>query len=390
MKPEGSFIVSREDWSLHRKGAQDQQRHQEKVREAIKKNLADLVTEESIIMQEGRRIVKVPIRSLDEYRFRYNFNKDQHGGQGDGGSSVGDVLGRDPSSKKGQGAGPGKGEGAGEQPGIDYYEAEVSLDEIEALLFQDLELPNLQRKLQEEITTTDIRFNDIRKKGLQGNIDKRRTLLEAVKRNALAGRKALETLHPDDLRYKTWEEIVTPHSRAVVLAMMDTSGSMGQFEKYIARSFFFWMTRFLRTKYEHVDIQYIAHHTEAKVVTEHEFFTKGESGGTICSSAYNLALNLIKEKYHPDQFNIYPFHFSDGDNLTSDNEKCVKLIRQLMEMCNIFGYGEVNQYNRSSSLMNAFKNISDPKFRHVIIREKSEVYKALTTFFTTGDAIRAS
>ncbi len=57
--------------------------------------------------------------------------------------------------------------------------------------------------------------------------------------------------------------------------MMDTSGSMGRFEKYMARSFFFWMTRFLRTKYETVEIEFIAHHTEAKVVSEEDFFFKG-------------------------------------------------------------------------------------------------------------------
>jgi uncharacterized sporulation protein YeaH/YhbH (DUF444 family) len=157
---------------------------------------------------------------------------------------------------------------------------------------------------------------------------------------------------------------------------------MGIFEKYIARTFYFWMVRFLRTRYEHVDIQFIAHHTEAKVVSEDEFFTKGESGGTICSSAYQLALNLIETKYNPDLFNIYPVHFSDGDNLTSDNDKCVKLVKQLMECCNMFGYGEVNQYNRSSTLMNAFKTLTDdPKFHYSIIKDKTEVYKALRTFF---------
>ena len=67
----------------------------------------------------------------------------------------------------------------------------------------------------------------------------------------------------------------------------------------MARSFFFWMTRFLRTKYETVEIEFIAHHTEAKVVTEEEFFSKGESGGTICSSAYRKALELIDQKYDP-------------------------------------------------------------------------------------------
>ncbi|GAX91963.1 sporulation protein YhbH [Effusibacillus lacus] len=378
-----NFILSREDWSLHRKGYQDQQRHQEKVKEAIKKNLADLITEESLIMTDGRQIIKVPIRSLDEYRFRFNYNKQPHGGQGDGSSKPGDVLGRDGDPKQA----PGQGEGAGDQPGVDYFEAEVSVEELENILFENLELPNLKQKTQDDITVPDVRFTDIRKKGLTGNIDKKRTIMETLKRNALAGQPGIHGIKPDDLRYKTWEEVRIPRSNAVVLAMMDTSGSMGSFEKYIARSFFFWMVRFLRTKYEHVDIQFIAHHTEAKIVTEEEFFTKGESGGTICSSAYQLALDLVHQRYHPDRYNVYPFHFSDGDNLTSDNEKCVRIIRELTSLCNIFGYGEVNQYNRSSTLMNAFKYIQDPKFKTILIREKSEVYKALTTFFARSEQL---
>lgn len=156
---------------------------------------------------------------------------------------------------------------------------------------------------------------------------------------------------------------------------------MGAFEKYIARSFFFWMTRFLRHKYEKVEIVFIAHHTEAKEVTEEEFFTRGESGGTICSSAYMKAIEIIDRRYPPSNYNIYPFHFSDGDNLTSDNERCVKLIEQLLERSNMFGYGEVNQYNRSSTLMSAYRHIQLPHFLYSIIREKGEVYKALKTFF---------
>jgi uncharacterized sporulation protein YeaH/YhbH (DUF444 family) len=157
---------------------------------------------------------------------------------------------------------------------------------------------------------------------------------------------------------------------------------MGIFEKYVARSFFFWMVRFLRTKYENVEIIFIAHHTEAKEVSEEDFFSKGESGGTICSSAYRKALEVIESRYSPERYNIYPFHFSDGDNLTSDNERCLKLVKELMNVSNMFGYGEVNQYNRSSTLMSAYRNIKDPRFRYAIIREKSEVYQALKTFFT--------
>lgn len=376
------FVVSQENWSLHRKGYQDQQRHMDKVKDAIKNNLPDLISEESIVMSNGRDVIKIPIRSLDEYKIRYNYDKSKHVGQGQGDSQVGDVVAREP----GQGnKAPGQGKEAGDKAGKDYYEAEVSLEEVQNVLFKELELPNLQQKEIADITTEKIEFNDIRKKGLMGNIDKKRTILTAIKRNAMKGKAEIAPIHNDDLRFKTWDEVVKPESRAVVLAMMDTSGSMGNFEKYCARSFFFWMTRFLRSKYETVEIEFIAHHTEAKVVTEEEFFTKGESGGTICSSAYVKALELVKEKYNPIRYNIYPVHFSDGENMSMDNEKCIKLVQELMRISSMFGYGEVNQHSRYSTLMNTYKKIENPKFRHYILKQKSDVYEALKSFFQKAE-----
>lgn len=217
-----AFTLNKDDWSLHRKGHQDQERHREKVKEAIKENLADLVSDESIVMSNGKQIVKVPIRSLEEYRFRYNFNKGQQAGTGDGSSQVGDVIARAP-SKDGQ---PGSGSGAGDQAGHDYIEADVALEEIERALFEEMELPNLQPKSDDNVITHDTDFRDIRRQGLMGNVDKRRTLLESIRRNALDGNSKMRIL-PDDLRFKTWEEIDKPDSAAVVIAMMDTSGSVG-------------------------------------------------------------------------------------------------------------------------------------------------------------------
>ncbi|KZZ85145.1 MULTISPECIES: sporulation protein YhbH [Bacillaceae] len=373
-----NFVISNEDWSLHRKGYDDQLRHQEKVQEAIKNNLPDLITEESIIMSNGKNVVKIPIRSLDEYKIRYNYDKNKHVGQGDGDSQVGDVVARDGSQ---QGQGPGKGQGAGDQAGEDYYEAEVSMMELQEALFSELELPNLKRKEMAENVVENIEFNDIRKTGLMGNIDKKRTMMSAYKRNAMKGKAQFYPIYPEDLKFKTWNEVIKPESKAVVIAMMDTSGSMGLWEKYMARSFFFWMTRFLRTKYEHVEIEFIAHHTEAKVVSEEDFFNKGESGGTICSSVYRKALEIIDEKYQPARYNIYPFHFSDGDNLTSDNARCVKLVGELMKVSNMFGYGEVNQYNRHSTLMSAYKNITNENFRYYILKQKVDVFHAMKSFF---------
>ena len=370
------YTVSRDDWSLHRKGYTDQQRHQEKVKEDIKNNLADIISEEGIILSDGKKTIKVPIKSLQEYHFRFDFGKQKHTGQGSGSSKVGDILGRDGTGR------PGKGPGAGQDPGSDYYEAEVNFEELAEVLFKDLELPNLDPKKTPVLTNEGIEFNDVRKKGIMANVDKKRTLLEAIKRNAKAGKHPLTQITRDDLRFKTWEIKPRFESNAVVLAMMDTSGSMGNFEKYIARTFFFWMVCFLRSKYCNVTIHFLAHHTEAKEVTENEFFTKGESGGTRCSSVYRLALELIKNKYHQTDYNIYPFHFTDGDNIASDNGNCVKYVNELLSQCNIFGYGEILRTHYTSTLMNSYKGIQNDKFKGITIRDKSEIYKALQLFFS--------
>ncbi|PWU66816.1 sporulation protein YhbH [Gracilibacillus dipsosauri] len=377
-----NFVIAEEDWSLHRKGFDDQKRHQEKIKDAIKKRLPDIVSEENIIMSRGKDIIRVPIRSLDEYKIRYNQSKNKHVGQGNGDSKVGDIVAQDGTPQKGQ-----KGQKAGDKPGTDYYEAEVDFETLEEAFFQELALPNLEEKEKDNITITDVEFKDIRKKGLTGNIDKKRTMLASYRRNALEGNPSFTPIYPDDLRYKTWDNIIKPESKAVVLAMMDTSGSMGQFEKYVARSFYFWTVRFLRKKYESVEVEFIAHHTEAKVVDEESFFTKGESGGTICSSAYRKALELIEEKYPPSRYNIYPFHISDGDNLTSDNRRSLEAVSKLLEHASLFGYGEVNQYNRYSTLTQAFKDIDHPRFKQFILRNKEDVFYAMKHFFHEEKAI---
>ena len=371
------FIITQDDWSLHRKGHLDQQRHKEKVLDAIRKNLPDLVTEESLVMQQGKKTLKIPIRSLQEYRIRFNFNKQQQFGQGDGDSEVGDVIASD-----GEAQGQGDG-GAGDQPGTDYYEADVTLDEIAAVLFEDFTLPNMQEKKRKQVQDDNYNFKDIRKAGIFSNIDKKRTILEAIRRNSIASNKNNYGITRDDLRFKTWEIEPKHESNAVVIAMMDTSGSMGTFEKYVARTFFFWMTRFLRLKYNSVEIVFLAHHTSAKEVSEHDFFARGESGGTKCSSVYDLALRIINERYHTDDYNIYAMHFTDGDNLPSDNERCLKLVQQLLQVCNMFGYGEIiSPYYRSNTLYNVYQKLKDRHFVAVLIKNKTEVFGALKKFFS--------
>lgn len=376
-----SILLAVDNEDLQRKGRRDQARHKKKVEETIKGNLQRIVGEEAIITSDGKKIVKIPIRSLELPRFIYDRGKEEHVGQGSGGAKPGDVIGHIP------GDSPGAGPGAGEIPGIDYYEAELTIDELSEYVFQDLGLPNLEDKGMRELTAPEPIFRDIRKSGPISNLDKRKTIRENLKRNARDGNPGFFGIMQEDLRYKTYDEEMREKRDAVVIAMRDVSGSMGEFEKYITRSFYFWMVRFLRTKYQNVEISFITHHTEAQEVDEEKFFKLGESGGTKVSSAYQLCFDIVSQRYPSALWNIYPFHFSDGDNWGEvDNNKCLDLVRQTLPLCNMFGYGEIKEAGRSYSpttLMNAFKALQDEKkFVGVTIEGKEGVFAALKTFFS--------
>ena len=228
MKNRKNILLShRKTGPFIEKGYQDQQRHMDKVKEAIQNNLPDLISEESIILSNGRDVIKIPIRSLDEYKIRYNYDNSKHVGQGKGDSQVGMLLRRMVS--KGKSGARARKTSWGSSRGKIIMKQKFRLLKLKNALFKEMELPNLEQKEQAEITTEKIEFNDIRKKGLMGNIDKKRTILTAIKRNAMKGKAEITPIHNDDLRFKTWDEVMKPESKAVVLAMMDTSGSMGTF-----------------------------------------------------------------------------------------------------------------------------------------------------------------
>ena len=362
--------------------AGDRLRHRQKVREAIRNNIGDIIAEESIIGKDKHRVVKVPIRGIKEYRFVYGDNTPGVGQGGEGEPKPGDVVGQGQDAQGNQ--------QAGDKPGVDYYETEVSLEEIIELMFEDLELPDLERKRLRQIEVERFfRQKGIRRKGIRVRLDKKRTARSRVKRKkatlkrhpmAAAGRFPF---HKDDLRYHHTVTDIRNESNAVVLCIMDTSGSMDRVKKYLARSFFFLLYQFICTRYQNVEIVFIAHHTEAFEVTEEEFFHKGESGGTFISSGYNKALEIIEQRYHPTLWNIYAFHCSDGDNFDSDNPAALKAAQELTKISNLFGYGEIKPLGSGyygSTMIQFFSQIQEANFQTVQIQKKEDIWASFKTF----------
>jgi len=428
------MAVKKQNWRLSQRGLKDAARHRQKIKESIQKNIADIISDASIITRKKGQVVKVPIRGLKTYHFIHKRESSGGTGVGQGEGEKGDVIGRHPTPDRR----PGQ---PGDQPGIDFLETEIDIEELIRMMLEDLGLPNLKKKA---VTETEIpkgwKFESIEKAGIIAHLDKKRTLKEAVRRTSAfvgelmrktgkteeACRRALtmakgdllgaerilregnlsEEIEPfiplfsEDLRYRTLERDVEYQSNAVVLAMMDVSGSMGTMKKYLARSFFFWLVEFLRQIYSHVQIRFIAHTTEAKLVDEHEFFHKGESGGTLCYSAYDLAIHLMETEYSPARWNIYPFHFSDGEDF--DPLKTVASAKKLLQLgVNMLGYGEIqaDPYN-ASRLMDSFEKELHLETRHTgtddfvilsgtdqstpfmgaVLKEKSHVYLTLREF----------
>ncbi|MGH7782286.1 MAG: YeaH/YhbH family protein [Candidatus Binatia bacterium] len=371
------------------RSAGDRLRHRQKVREAIRNNIADIIAEESIIGKDNNRIIKVPIREVKEYRFVYGENTPSVGQGGDQEPQPGQVVGQGDKGKQ-----SGK---AGNRPGVDFYETDVTLDELIDLMFEDLELPDLERKRLRQIEVEkQYRQKGYRRKGIRVRLDKKRTARSRIKRKkASQGRLAGAALakrfpfHKDDLRYHHSVTEMRRESNAVVFCIMDTSGSMDTMKKYLARSFFFILYQFICTRYQNVEIVFIAHHTEAQEVTEDEFFHKGESGGTFISSGYNKALEIINRRYHPVFWNVYVFHCSDGDNFESDNPAALKAAKELAQASNLFGYGEIKPLGSGyygSSLIQLFSQIQEANFQTLQIHCKEDIWNSFKTFLAKDRA----
>lgn len=366
------------------RSAGDRQRHRQKVRESIRDNIADMIAEESIIGKDKDKIIKVPIRGVKEYRFIYGENAPGVG-QGDGNSQPGQVIG------KSQGEGQGQDQ-AGDQPGVDYYETDVTLEELIEIMFEDLELPDMERKILREVMSERLsKRKGYRRAGIRARLDKKRTVMSRIRRRLAVERREGGELdeerrfpfHQDDMIYRHMVTDTRPESNAVVLCIMDTSGSMDTMKKYLARSFFFLLYQFVCTKYRNVKIVFIAHHTEGREVTEDEFFHKGESGGTFISSGYTKALEIIQERYHPTLWNLYAFHCSDGDNFESDNPAALKAAKQLCDVCNLFGYGEIKPLGSryyESSMLNIFRRLEADNFQTVLIERKEDIWPSFKAF----------
>lgn len=315
---------------------EDHNRFKQIVRGKIKQNFKKYITHGEMIGRQEKDFVKIPIPSIDIPRFKYG--PKQSGGVGQGQGGPGDAVDGE--------QGPGAGQ-AGDTPGEHILEIDVQIEELADILGEELQLPRIQPKGSKQTDITKIKYSGLAPVGPEGLRHFKASYKEALKRSISSG-----TYNPDDpivvpikrdFRYRSYKTVVKPESSAVVIYMMDVSGSMGDEQKEIVRLESFWINAWLKRHYKGLETRFIIHDASAKEVDEKTFFSTSESGGTLISSAYKLCQKIIEDEYPLDRWNIYPFHFSDGDNWSGEDTRlCLNLLKDFyFPRVNMFGYGQV-------------------------------------------------
>ncbi len=365
------------------KSTVNRQRFIRRYKSQIKKSVEQAVNKRGVTDVESGESITITKKDLSEpvfhqgkggVRDRIHPGNDQY--------SEGDKIKRPP-QQQGQGGGQGEASNSGE--GEDDFVFSISKDEYLNLLFEDLELPNLEKNQLDKL----IDYKTVRSgycaegvpanidivKSLQGSIARRIAMTSSKRKElkALKNRlfelendthehiKEIKTLKQDieklkekiakvpfidtfDLRFRNYAKQPVPTSKAVMFCLMDVSGSMDQATKDIAKRFYILLYLFLTRTYKTIDVVYIRHHTQAKEVDEQEFFYSQETGGTIASSALELMIKIMEERYNPREWNIYGAQASDGDNWADDSPHCRALMSEkILPLARYFAYIEITQ-----------------------------------------------
>src|SRR5665213_3151942 len=360
---------------------EDHSRFRDIVRGRIKENFKKYVTHGEMIGKRENDYVKIPIPSVDVPRFKYG--PKQSGGVGQGQGQAGDAVDGEPQ--------PGQGQ-AGDTPGEHMLEADITLEELADILGQELELPRIMPKGHKNVDSKKTRWTGRAHVGPDSLRHFKSSYKEALKRSIATG-----TYNPDDpmvipikrdMRYRSFKTAVKPQANAVVIYMMDVSGSMGDEQKEIVRLESFWINTWLRRNYKGMETRFIIHDAAAKEVDEKTFFSTSESGGTLISSAYKLCKKLIDESYPLNEWNVYAFHFSDGDNWSGEDTRlCVKLLKEyFLPNVNMFGYGQVESKYGSGQFLKDLEK-SFPEDQRLIIsriENRDKIIQSIKDFLGKG------
>ncbi len=402
------------------KSSENRQRLLKRIDGQIKKALPDIVKNTNVKdLTSNNGSVKVPVKGIGEPQFHYDKDsgekKNVHPGNKE--YSEGDII-KKPDG--GQGGGGGQKGSKDAQQTEDDFTVSISREEFLDYFFADLELPEMVKKHLNSIVDWkqkragysnygnpsrlnitksyknsmarrmavgmffDKKIKDLEEKLKDASLkdDEREAILKEIDKLKKM-RLGVNFMEEVDLQYNNFEKYPVPVTSAVMFCIMDVSGSMGEKEKDIAKRFFMLLYMFLTKQYEKIEIVFIRHTTDAKEVTEEEFFNSRESGGTVVVTALELMSKIIKQRYSKD-WNIYAAQASDGDVWNkSDALDCAKILdADLLNAVQYMIYIEICR-RQEGDLWHSYKQVSDKRRNFEIgkINELGEIWTVFQDFF---------
>jgi uncharacterized sporulation protein YeaH/YhbH (DUF444 family) len=412
-------------------------RARSQIREAVQKSLKD-----AHVADIGKeRKIRISTKGTKEPRFRLD---PRSGGEHDfvlpGNKEFmpGDEIKK---PRSGEDGGRGK-QAADSGEGEDDFEFTMTQDEILDIFFEDLELPNLVRTTLKETPSKVWRRAGITTSGSPTQINLLRTMRNAFGRRlalkrprpqdmlalddrlqalelenpqsdetrariaaleeeiakANSRRKWIAYVDPLDVRFNAFSEQPVPTSQAVMFCLMDVSGSMGEREKDLAKRFYMLLHLFLRRRYKRVDIVFIRHTHDAQEVDEQEFFYSRQSGGTIVSTALDKMLEIQRERYATDDWNIYAAQASDGYTQSGDARHCVEMLNaDIMPLCQYYAYIEIlderemevfASEDSGAELWRAYRTVAElwPNFATKRISKPADIFPVFRELFKKSEA----
>jgi len=378
-------IAAETPWyDLFSRGARDWLRHNEKVRDAVKESLPELLANSDLMTRPGNRTVAVPVKFLEHSRLRLA-DAQVHQGAGQGKGEPGDIL--QPGREEGDAQGSQGGTGEGEI----RFVVELKVDEIVDWLWEELKLPELKPKRTATMDQNEYVREGWDKRGARSRLDRRRTMKEAVKRHAIQAPAVNEepiSLVNDDLRFRQLVRRPSPATSAAVIFALDVSGSMDEAQRRLAKQFFFFALQGIRRQYAKVETVFLAHAAQAWEFDESQFFQASSSGGTVTSTVARLALEVMGSRYDPSRYNVYFFYASDGENAAEDRDEARTALAEIAAQVNYTGYcetGGVATFRpRDTQLAEIFTELkgSGLAVGTSHIASQDDVWKAIREFFT--------
>lgn len=407
------------------KSVGNRQKFIKRYKSRIKRSVDDITYDKGITDILKDRKITIDQDEIEEPSFNFDMATGERDVIFTGNKTLqkGDKIHRPPQSEEESTEGSDTGDG------FDEFTFTLTKEEFLELYFSDMRLPDFIKESMKGSSKWKMKRTGYSKEGIPPRLDLFKTLKQSMARRSATRKRVCTECHSSnisiygptfhdtkhmykceecgnitesrvgtqrylddiDLRYKHFTKHPFPVKQATMILLMDVSGSMGEFEKTLAKKFFLLLYLFLNKMYKEVDVIFISHTQEASEVTEHEFFYGTQTGGTVVSSGLQMAKDIIDSRINLEESNVYISQASDGDNWSGDDTVSASLMEDLLAKVQYFAYIQTEEISRKNikakhgiqDLMTLYSELETKhknlKAKHVC--DESEVYPVLRSLF---------